>query len=156
MDSDWVQTGSGNWVLVRDEAVEATVYSTDSGWGAVWNGAADGKPRRLKGKFAFEDRAISAVETAIAEGRDSAMWWPPEADWQPSKKGGCHRKHNGLTIAVKQATSGSWYAANVNGSLLGQGGRPTWFPTQAEARNAVDAFTRGTNVWTWIRPKEDA
>jgi hypothetical protein len=147
--------------LVEDGVV-ATVYSRsgtlqiEDEWGAIWNGAADGKPRRLKGKYPSADEAISAVETAITEGERSPRWWPPECEWRETKKGGYYRKHNGATISVKQAKSGSWYAINMHGALLGQFGRSTWFGTPAEARDAVDAVTRGSSAWTWIARSEDA
>jgi len=35
---------------------------------------------------------------------------------------GFYRKHNGLTISVKQAKSGSWHAAHFHGALLGPAG----------------------------------
>src|SRR5258708_30437508 len=35
---------------------------------------------------------------------------------------GFYRKHNGLTISVKQAKSGSWHAAHFHGALLGLSG----------------------------------
>jgi hypothetical protein len=124
--------------------------------GGVWNGAPDGKSRRLAGKLPSSDEAIAAAEAAIAEGERSLRWWPPECDWRQTKKGdGFYRKHNGMTISVKQAQSGSWYAKTA-GALLGQGGRPTWFATPAEARNAADSFANGTGGWTWVGRKEEA
>ena len=155
MDYDWKETENGNWVLL-DDGVVATVYKAGNEWGAVWNGAPDGKPRRLVAKLPSSDETISAAETAIAEGERSLRWWPPECDWRQNKKGdGFYRKHNGLTISVKQAKSGSWYAINLHGALLRQGGRPTWFASAAEARNAVDGFADGIGTWTWVARKED-
>jgi hypothetical protein len=151
MDSDWCETVNGNWVLVGSDGIEATVYAAGPDWGAVWNGAADGKPRRLKKKFETSDRAISAVETAIAEGKDSMRWWPPDEEWQSTrKKDGWYRKHKGLVCSVKKAKSGSWYATNSAGALLGQGSRATWFATDGDARAAVDALTRGSSAWAWV------
>lgn len=161
MDGNWIENSNGNWVLVGN-GVEATVYSTPAkmyetcDWGAVWNGAQDGKPRRLKGKYQSADEAMSALEAAITEGERSPRWWPPECEWRETKKGGYYRKHNGATISVKKAKSGSWYAINMHGALLGQFGRSTWFCTPAEARDAVDAVSKGSNAWTWIVRSEDA
>ena len=98
-EGDWRETGNGNWVLPGLEGVEATVYAThDSMWGAIWNGALDGKPRRLKAKLDSAEEACCAVETAIGEGERSLMWWPPDDHWQKSKKGGCYRKLNGASV----------------------------------------------------------
>jgi hypothetical protein len=65
-------------------------------------------------------------------------------------------KHHGSTISVKQSRSGSWYAARAGGALLGQGGRPTWFATAAEARNAVDELAFGSGVWGWVARNQKA
>ena len=143
MDSGWHETESGNWVLIEGGALEATVYVTGSSWGAIWNGAADGRPRRMKQKCDDPETAMASVETAIAEGKDSLRWWPPDQQWQPTKKGGWYRKLNGLIVSVKQAKSGSWYAVNAAGGFLGKGGRPTWFGTEKEARAAVDTLAVG-------------
>jgi hypothetical protein len=125
--------------------------------GAVWNGAPDGKPRRLVARLSSSDETIAAAEAAIAEGERSLRWWPPECDWRQNKKGdGFYRKHNGLTISVKQAKSGSWYAINLHGALLGQGGRPTCFASAAEARSAANRFADGTGTWTGVARKQDA
>jgi hypothetical protein len=150
------ETENGNWVLL-DDGLVATVYKAGDEWGAVWNGAPDGKPRRLPGKRPSSDETIAAAEAAIAEGERGLRRWPPECDWRQNKKGdGFYRMHNGLTISVKQAKSGSWYAINLHGALLGQGGRPTWFAAAAEARNAVDRFADGTGTWTWGARQQDA
>jgi hypothetical protein len=155
MDYGWRENGNGNWILVGDDGVEATAYSTDNGWGAVWNGAEDGKPRRLKAKYPSSDETIAAVEAAILEGKGSMRWWPPEDQWQLTKKGSYHRKHKGLMISVKKARTGSWFVTNGSASL-GQYGRTTWFITDAAARAAVDAFASGTGDWHWVRRREAA
>ena len=134
-DSDWRETSNGNWVLPANEGIEATVYATaHSKWGVVWNGARDGKPRRLKQRFDSAEHACRAAGAAMHEGEQSLRWWPPDDQWQKGKKGGSYRKLNGLTLSVKQATSKSWYAVNSAGRLLGQGGRASWFGTEDEAR----------------------
>jgi hypothetical protein len=43
MDFDWKEASTGNWVLVGDNGIEATVYQAGSEWRAVWNGASDGR-----------------------------------------------------------------------------------------------------------------
>jgi hypothetical protein len=150
-EGDWRETGNGNWVLPGLEGVEATVYTThDSMWGAIWNGALDGKPRRLKAKLDSAEEACRAIETAIEEGEQSLRWWPPDDHWQKSKKGGCYRKLNGGTVSVKQAKSKAWYAVNAVGGLVGIGDRPSWFATETEARSAVDALASGTGEWRWV------
>ncbi len=155
MDYEWKETGNGNWVLLGDDGVEATVYQATDRWGAIWNGAPDGKPRHLKAKYPSAEEAIAATEAAIAEGSSSMKWWPPEDQWLPAKKGGYYRKHNGVVISVKQARTGSWFVTNGTASL-GRYGRTTWFATDAEARNAFDAFAGGSGEWQWIRRSDAA
>jgi hypothetical protein len=132
MEYDWIENSNGNWVLI-DDGVEATVYEAGDEWSAVWNGAPDGKARRLKAKYSTSEEAIAAVEAAIAEGPNSMRWWPPDDQWLPTKKGGYYRKYNGVVISVKQARSGAWFVTNGSASL-GRYGRTTWFTTDAEAR----------------------
>lgn len=50
MTEKWIENSNGNWVWVDPDGAWATVYATNNGWGGVWNGAADGRPRQLKGK----------------------------------------------------------------------------------------------------------
>jgi hypothetical protein len=91
------------------------------------------------------------VKDAIAEGEDDPRWEALECGWKKTKKGGgYYRKQEGMTISVKQAKSGSWYAVNMVGALLGQAGRTTWFPTAEQAREAVDALLGGNYNWCWI------
>jgi hypothetical protein len=140
VSDSWRENSNGNWLLIEDGELEATVYKTDLGWGSVWNGALDGKPRRHKGKHPTAEEGMAAAEVAIAEGANSIYWWPPDDRWQTTKKGDSYyRKHNGQLISVKKAKSGSWYAA-TNSASLGRYGRTTWFPTAEEARAAVEAF----------------
>jgi hypothetical protein len=68
MEHDWIENSNGNWVLI-DDGVEATVYEAGDEWRAVWNGASDGKPRRLKAKYSSDTEAMAATETAIARER---------------------------------------------------------------------------------------
>ena len=52
MSEKWIENSKGNWVWVSSDRLRATVYGTHDGmWGAIWNGAVDGRPRRLKAKF---------------------------------------------------------------------------------------------------------
>jgi hypothetical protein len=146
---DWRENANGNWVLI-DGDVTATVHSTDNGWGAIWNGATDGKTRRLKMKYQSAEEAMDIVDSAIAEGERSPRWEALESGWKKTKKGdGYYRKHRGVTISVKQAKSGCWYAVNMVGALLGRAGRTTWFPTAEQAREAVDARLGGDYNWCW-------
>jgi hypothetical protein len=150
MENDWIETSNGNWVLPGDGGIEATVYAAGSEWGANWNGAPDGKRRRLKAKYSSSEEAIAAVETAIAEGANSMKWWPPDEQWLQTKAGGHYRKLNGSMVSVKKAKSGSWFVTNGSASL-GRHGSTTWFATDAEARSAFDAFAGGSDEWQWIR-----
>lgn len=148
---DWKETTNGNWVLIDTGDLIATVHSTENGWGAIWNGAADGiRGRRLKVKFQSAEEAMRIVESAIAEGERSPRWEEMKTGWKKTKKGnGYYRKHGGVTISVKQAKSGSWYAVNMHGLRLGQANRTTWFPTAEQAREAVAAFLGGDYKWCW-------
>jgi hypothetical protein len=150
MSDGWRENSNGNWVLIDGGELEATVYETDLGWGGVWNGAVDSKPRRLKGKHPTADEAMATAEAAIAEGPNSMKWWPPDDKWQTTIKGdGYYRKHNGQLISVKKAKSGSSFATNGSSSL-GHHGRTAWFPAAEEARAAVDAFASGAGEWHWV------
>ena len=111
-------------------------------WGAIWNGAPDGRPRRLKGKFDYVDDARSALELAAAEGKYSEKWYPPDGEWQTSKAGGYYRRLDGTVVSVKKAKSGAWYAT-LAGAVLGQQGRPTWFQAPEDAQRAVEVFAQG-------------
>jgi hypothetical protein len=148
MTGDWVENSNGNWVLL-DDGLEATVYRAGSEWRAVWNGAPDGRARKLKAKLSIAEEAMAAAEAAIAEGPNSIKWWPPDEQWQQSQKGGCYRKHSGQVISVKKSKTGSWFATN-GGASLGRYGRTAWFPTAEEARAAVDAFANGVGEWHWV------
>jgi hypothetical protein len=155
MSDGWVENSNGNWLLLDDGYLEATVYKAGSEWGSVWNGAPDGRARKLKAKYPTADEAMAAAETAIAEGPNSIKWWPPDDQWQPTKKGGHYRKHNGQVISVKQAKTGSWFATNGS-ALLGRYGRTAWFPTAQETRAAVDAFARREGDWHWASRSDAA
>jgi hypothetical protein len=98
---------------------------------------------------------MAAAEAAIPAGEASRLWWPPDDQWQPTKKGGFYRKHNGMVISVKKASSGSWFATNGS-ATLGRYGRTAWFSADAEARSAVDACAGGFGDWQWVRLKEVA
>ncbi len=148
MSDSWRENSNGNWLLIEDDELEATVYAAGSEWGAVWN-APDGRARRLKAKHPTAEETIAAAEAAIALGANSLMWWPPDEQWLRTQKGGYYRKHNGQVIAVKKTRTGAWFATN-GGASLGRYGRTTWFPTAEEARAAVDAFATGAGEWHWV------
>lgn len=157
MIEGWTENENGNWVLLDNYGVEATVYRTEMGWRAIWNGADNGQPRRLKGSFDCPDEAMSAVEDAIEEGERSPEWSVPVSESRRTRKGdGIYRMDHGVTYSVKRARSGSFYAVNMYGQLLGQAGRPTWFPTETAARKAVNALIRGEGGWTWVKRTADA
>lgn len=151
MSEKWIENSKGNWVWVGSDRVCATVYGTHDGmWGAIWNGAADGRPRRLKGKFDYAEDAREAVQIADLEGEASSKWYPPDDEWLKSKKGGYYRKVNGAIVSVKQAKSKSWYAVSMEGALLGLNNRAAWFPTAEEACKSVDEFAADIGAWHWI------
>lgn len=143
-EDGWVENNNGNWVWIYGGEVIATVFTySDESWGAVWSGSGDGEPRFLKARCNSAEEAQSLLEDAIEEGDGSSLWWPANNQWTESKKGSYYRKVDGATISVKQAKSGSWYAAGIDG-VLGQGGRPMWFKTAEEACKAVDLFAVGS------------
>jgi hypothetical protein len=82
-------------------------------------------------------------------------WWPPDDQWMPTKTGGYYRRLNGDVISVKKAKSGSWFVTNGS-AFLGRYGRTSWFATDAEARNAFDAFADGGGDSQWIRRSDAA
>lgn len=48
-EDGWFENDNNNWVWWSDGEVRATVYiASNDMWAAVWNGAADCNPRRLK------------------------------------------------------------------------------------------------------------
>lgn len=146
----WIENINGNMVWINCGEVLATAYQTDDGmWGGIWNGASDGRARRLKAKYDCADEAQEAIEAADSEGSASLRWWPPDDEWIAAKKGGYYRRVNGTTVAVKQAKSKSWYASSING-LLGQHGRTSWFATADEVCRAVDAYAVDDNGLCWI------
>jgi hypothetical protein len=148
MHDDWRENGNGNWVLPGDEGIEATVYAAGSEWGAVWNGASDGKARRLKGKYPSSQETIAATEAAI-----TLKWWGPDDQWLPNRTGGYYRRHNGMVVSVKRTKRGSWFVTNGSASL-GRYGQTTWFATDVEARSAFDVFARGGLDWQWIARRD--
>lgn len=151
-EAGWFENSNGNHVWWIDGAARATVYSTDNDmWAAIWNGASDGRARRLKQRFDDADDAMAAVEEADAEGEDSPLWLPPaSAGWIKNKKGeGFHRRVDGTVFSVKQAKSGSWFAASVDG-LIGQNGTAKWFRKVEDARRAVDEFADGDGGWRLV------
>jgi hypothetical protein len=152
----WTENSNGNWLLIDGGEHEATVYKTDFEWRTVWNGARDGKARRLKAKHLTAEEQMTATEAAIAEGANSIKWWPPDDRWQTTKKGdGYYRRLSGATISVKRTRRGSWCVTNGSASL-GSFGRTSWFASDAEARSAFDAFTRGEGGWHWVARDEAA
>ncbi len=151
MSEKWIENSKGNWVWVSSDRLRATVYGTHDGmWGAIWNGAVDGRPRRLKAKFECAEDARETVEIAALEGAASPKWYPPDDEWLKSKKGGYYRRVNGEIVSVKQAKSKSWYAVSMGGALLGVNDRPVWFRTADEAAKAVTELAAGMGDWHWI------
>jgi hypothetical protein len=147
----WIANRNGNWVWIDSGELLATVYATDNDvWGAIWNGAADGSPRRLKERFDCAGDAMEALEIAVDEGEGSPKWRQPDDQWIERKGGGYYRKMDDVPVSVKEAKSKSWYAVRMGGELLGQHGRASWFATAEEACNAVDALDRGSGSWCWI------
>src|SRR6266702_1148775 len=111
---EWKENGNGNWVLIDDYGdLVSTVYARNDSWRAIWNGARDGKARRLKATFDTAEDACRAAETAIAEGKGSTKWWPPDDEWLPTKTGGYYRKRGGSIVSVKESKTKSWYAVSM-------------------------------------------
>ena len=151
-EDGWFENDRGNHVWWIDGEARATVYLAGNDmWAAVWNGAADGNPRRLKQQFDDADDAMEAVETADEKGEDSPLWFPPDGGWIETKdKKGFYRKVDGTIFSVKQAKSGSWFAATAGG-MLGQNGKIRWHRTIDDARQSVDEFFAGEGGWEIVQ-----
>jgi hypothetical protein len=148
---NWLENFAGNFVLIESGMPSATVYRAGVAWGGVWNGAADGAARRLKGKWDTAEEACDAMESAIGEGPNSNQWWPRDGAWLRAKKGNLYTKVNNLTISVKPATSGNFYVVNSAGGILGCGGLTSWFSTEKEATAASDELIGQRGDWAWVR-----
>jgi hypothetical protein len=147
----WVENAKGNYVAFGDGGVIGTVYRKQNGhWSAIWNGETDGMPQRLKGEYSSAEEVQEIIEQTDRDGVYPDRWYPPDCEWQPRKGGGSYRKLHGSIVSVRQARSGSWYAA-MQGALLGQCGKPTWFTDQHEAMTAVDQSQHRRGGWEWIR-----
>jgi hypothetical protein len=132
----WVENAKGNHVALRNSGIISTAYPTrHGGWSAVWAGGARGHSQRLKGEHWSLEEVQEIIEQTERDGMDPGRRYPPDREWQHSNKGGYHRRLFGSIVSVKQAKSGSWYAAR-NGGLLGQRGQPTWFADEREAKAA--------------------
>jgi hypothetical protein len=110
----WICNAKGNFVAVAGGAVIGTVYQTEDGrWSAVWNGGAEGQAQRLKGKYRSPEVVQEIIEQTERDGMDPDEWYPPDAEWQQTKKAGYYRRLFGSVVSVKQAKSGSGLPTNM-------------------------------------------
>src|SRR5262249_37219904 len=144
-----VENGNANFVVRDGSSVLATVYSTGDEWCANWNGAPDGKARRLKAKYPTSEEACEAAERAIDEGQGSKKWWPLDGEWRRTEKGNPHTMIDTVPVSVKRARSGYFYVANALRGLLGRGSKPAWFSTEQDAMNAVTELRAHCGDWAW-------
>jgi hypothetical protein len=147
---EWVENGNGNFVVRDGSSVLATVYRAGDEWGANWNGALDGKARRLKAKYLTSEEACEAAEKAIDEGQASKKWWPLDGEWRRNRNGNASTTIDQVSVVVKQARTGSFYVASALGGMLGRGGRTGWFYTEQDAMNAVRELLLHSGDWTWV------
>ena len=72
MDEGWNENANGNWVLIDAGDLTATGYAEqENSTGAVWNGAAGSRFRRLKVKFDRQKEAIFIAKDALGGGGNS-------------------------------------------------------------------------------------
>jgi hypothetical protein len=139
---EWKESASGNFVAIGGTGNhEATVFSKDFEWQIIING--EDAVGRFVAEEAFDDSEDAMERTEeILRGADCTLVLIKPKDettnWrqQRSTSNGSPtygRKHQGVGVSVKKASSGSWYH-NVHGSAP-QG----WYVSAEEAMQAFDA-----------------
>jgi hypothetical protein len=85
----WVENAKGNHVALGNGGIIGTAYPTrHGGWSAVWAGGARGHSQRLKGEHWSLEEVQEIIEQTERDGMDADRWYPPDREWQHSKKGG--------------------------------------------------------------------
>ena len=146
---EWKESASGNHVCIHSGDLVATVFNNNYAWQIIINGDDVG---RIVADEAFKEHpeAISRTEE-ILNGTDCTLAplkpnpGPVTTDWkqQKSVSNGSPtygRKHHGLGVSVKKASSGQWFYVTYSGvdSSKPQG----WYGSAEEAKQAFDAKYR--------------
>ena len=137
---EWKESEKGNYVCIHSGDLVATVFSKGGDWQIIING--DDAGRIVTDEtFGEHPEAISRAEEILSGADCTLVIMKPKektTSWhqQKSTSNGSStygRKHQGLGVSVKKATSGKWYY-NVHGSAP-QG----WYGSAEEAMQAFDA-----------------
>ena len=138
---EWKESASGNYVCIDSGDLIATVFSNGYEWQIIINGDdADGRTVAEE-YFDNPDDAMERTEEILRGADCTLVLMKPKdetTNWrqQRSTSSGSPtygRKHQGVGVSVKKASSGSWYY-NVHGSAP-QG----WYGSAEEAMQAFDA-----------------
>jgi hypothetical protein len=131
MRGEWSTNSKGNKVLLDYDSLIATVFHKDDDtWGAIING------QLLVGSAVSAEDMMEHVQEVLLHPY-KARYVPPKGTWLRSKAGGYYKRAHGTTISVKQAKTGSWFAASREG-MLSVGGKARWFATAEEAMRFAD------------------
>ena len=139
---EWKENDNGNFVAINATGhLEATVFSKDYEWQIIING--EDAVGRFVAEEAFDDSedAMERTEEILNGAKCILVLIKPKDEttsWRQQKtvSNGSPtygRKHVGVGVSVKKASSGSWYY-NVHG-LAPQG----WHESAEEAMRAFDA-----------------
>ena len=139
---EWKENDNGNFVAISATGIlEATVFSKDYEWQIIING--EDAVGRFVAEEAFDDSedAMERTEEILNGAKCILVLIKPKDEttsWRQQKtvSNGSPtygRKHVGVGVSVKKASSGSWYY-NVHGSAP-QG----WYESAEEAMGAFDA-----------------
>ena len=138
---EWKESASGNYVCIDSGDLIATVFSNGYEWQIIING--DDAYGRIVAEEYFDnpDDAMERTEEILRGADCTLVLMKPKdetTNWrqQRSTSNGSPtygRKHQGVGVSVKKASSGSWYY-NVHGSAP-QG----WYGSAEEAMQAFDA-----------------
>lgn len=152
----WVEQTDGSIAWVIGDRTLGSVFPVGGRWRTTWRGELDGgRYPMLPDDFTTAHGACLAAE----------KHWPPLGQyfsgWLESKNGGYVRKFgNRRSVYVRKAPQG-WYAVQMDGKVLGKGGKVSWFATAEDACAAVEAelytpvdadlFAGPRDQWKWLK-----
>jgi len=142
---EWKENDKGNFVAISaGRYLEATVFSNGYEWQIIINREGDGY---IVAEEAFDDPedAMSRTEEILRGAKCTLVFMKPKDEttgWKTQKtiangSPTYGRKHDGMGVSVKKATSGQWFYVTYSGSTSSppQG----WFSSAEEAKQAFDA-----------------
>lgn len=146
---EWKESASGNHVCIHSGDLVATVFNNNYAWQIIINGDAGGHIVEGEG-FEASEVAMERTEE-ILNGADCILTplkpnpGPVTTDWkqQKSVSNGSPtygRKHQGLGVSVKKASSGQWFYITYSGSDTSE--PQGWYVSAEEAKQAFDAQHR--------------